>query len=73
MANLTEADMSDRLAARKLGHVLAADPQVIVSANAGCSMQLQAGLAQAGRKVWVAHPMELLDLSYRGAVPPRIG
>jgi glycolate oxidase iron-sulfur subunit len=69
--NLTEPEMSDRLAARKLANVLAADPQVIVSANAGCSMQLQAALAQSGRRVWVAHPMELLDLSYRGEAPPK--
>jgi len=68
--NLTEPDMSDRLAARKIENLLAADPQVIASPNVGCTMQLQAGFRQAGRTIWVAHPMELLDLSYRREPPP---
>jgi glycolate oxidase iron-sulfur subunit len=68
--NLTEPDMSDRLASRKIENMLAADPQVIASPNVGCTMQLQAGFRQAGRTIWVAHPMELLDLSYRREPPP---
>ena len=68
--NLTEPEMSDRLALRKIENMLAADPQVIASPNVGCTMQLQAGFRQAGRAVWVAHPMELLDLSYRREPPP---
>lgn len=64
--NLTEPEMSDRLAKRKLDNILAANPQVIITGNVGCSMQIQAALRQAGREIWVAHPMELLDLSYRG-------
>ncbi len=68
--NLTEPDMSDRLAARKLGNILAAKPQAVITGNVGCSMQIQAALRQAGRDIWVAHPMELLDLSYRRLQPP---
>jgi glycolate oxidase iron-sulfur subunit len=68
--NLTEPDMSDRLAARKLANILAAKPQAVITGNVGCSMQIQAALRQAGHEVWVAHPMELLDLSYRGLQPP---
>lgn len=68
--NLTEPEMSDRLAHRKIENMLAADPQVIASPNVGCTMQLQAGFRQAGRAIWVAHPMELLDLSYRRETPP---
>jgi glycolate oxidase iron-sulfur subunit len=63
--NLTEPDMSDRLAQRKLGHILATNPEVVVTANVGCSMQLQAALKQARKNIPVLHPMELLDLSYR--------
>jgi glycolate dehydrogenase iron-sulfur subunit len=70
--NLTEPDMSDRLAHRKLQNILAANPQSVVTGNVGCSMQIQAALRQAGRDIWVAHPMELLDLSYRGLQPPRL-
>jgi glycolate oxidase iron-sulfur subunit len=68
--NLTEPEMSDRLANRKLQNILAAAPQAVITGNVGCSMQIQAALRQAGRAVWVAHPMELLDLSYRGLQPP---
>jgi glycolate oxidase iron-sulfur subunit len=68
--NLTEPEMSDRLAARKLQNILAADPQAVITGNIGCSMQIQAALRLAGRNLWVAHPMELLDLSYRGLNPP---
>ncbi|MSR59674.1 MAG: 4Fe-4S dicluster domain-containing protein [Planctomycetaceae bacterium] len=68
--NLTEPEMSDRLAERKLKHILAAKPQAVITGNVGCSMQIQASLRQAGLDVWVAHPMELLDLSYRNLPPP---
>jgi glycolate oxidase iron-sulfur subunit len=69
--NLTEPEMSDRLARRKLQNILVANPQAVITGNVGCSMQIQAALRQAGRDIWVAHPMELLDLSYRGLQPPR--
>ena len=69
--NLTEPEMSDRLAHRKLQNILAVNPQAVITGNVGCSMQIQAALRQAGHDVWVAHPMELLDLSYRGLAPPR--
>lgn len=71
--NLTEPDMSDRLAERKLNNIRAAKPQAVITGNVGCSMQIQASLRQAGLDVWVAHPMELLDLSYRGEQPPASG
>jgi len=63
--NLTQPEMADRLGKRRISHLLATKPDVIASGNAGCSMQLQAQLKQAGQKVPVLHPIELLDLSYR--------
>jgi glycolate oxidase iron-sulfur subunit len=68
--NLTEPEMSDRLASRKLRNILAVNPEAVITGNVGCSMQIQAALRQAGRNIWVAHPMELLDLSYRNLQPP---
>jgi glycolate oxidase iron-sulfur subunit len=68
--NLTEPEMSDALGKRKLHNILAAKPQAIITGNVGCSMQLQAVLRQAGHDLWVAHPMELLDQSYRNQQPP---
>ncbi|MCA9064204.1 MAG: 4Fe-4S dicluster domain-containing protein [Planctomycetaceae bacterium] len=64
--NLTQPEMSDRLGDRKISNLLDAEPDVIVSANAGCSLQLQARLKTKNVQIPVVHPMELLDLSYRG-------
>lgn len=65
--NLTEPEMSDRLAQRKLNNIRAARPQAVITGNVGCSMQIQASLRQAGLDIPVLHPMELLDRSYRAA------
>jgi len=64
--NLTQPEMADRLGTRKVGCLMDVKPDVVVSANAGCSLQLQAKLKEAGHSIAVLHPMELLDLSYRG-------
>ena len=40
---------------------------VVATGNPGCHMQLGAGLRAAGSYIPVAHPVELLDLSYRRA------
>jgi glycolate oxidase iron-sulfur subunit len=63
--NLTQPEMADRLGQRKVGCLMEVMPDVVVSGNAGCSLQLQAKLKAAGHDVAVLHPMELLDLSYR--------
>jgi glycolate oxidase iron-sulfur subunit len=63
--NLTQPDMADRLGQRKVICLLEVKPDIIVSGNAGCSLQLQAQLKKAGSNAAVVHPMELLDLSYR--------
>ena len=65
--NLTQPDMADRLGQRKVKELIKVQPDVIVTGNAGCSLQLQAQLRKAGHAVPVLHPMELLDLSYRNA------
>jgi len=64
--NLTQPEMADRLGQRKVGCLMDVKPDIIVSGNAGCSLQLQAKLKEAGHSVAVLHPMELLDISYRG-------
>jgi glycolate oxidase iron-sulfur subunit len=68
--NPTEPEMSERLSQRKLRNILACDPQVVITGNAGCSLQIQAALRRAGSPIWVAHPMDVLDLTYREAQPP---
>lgn len=55
--SLLQAELAERLRARKLQHLHAADdPQVIVSANIGCITHLQAGTARP-----VRHWVELVD------------
>jgi glycolate oxidase iron-sulfur subunit len=39
-------------------------PDLIVTGNPGCLMQIGAGLRAAGLPIGVAHPVELLDFSY---------
>ena len=64
--NLTEGQMADQLANRKLKNILATGAEAVIMGNAGCSLQIQAALRQAESLIWVAHPMEILDLSYSG-------
>jgi glycolate oxidase iron-sulfur subunit len=66
--NLTQPEMSDRLVARKVGHIDRTGADVVISANAGCTLQLQAAVGGLDRPVRVVHPIEVLDLSYRGGV-----
>ena len=54
--NLTELEMADRLANRKLENILETGAEAVITGNAGCSLQLQATLRKAGSSMWVAHP-----------------
>lgn len=68
--NLTEPEMADRLARRKIENILATQADAVITGNAGCSLQIQAALRKRGAPIWVAHPMDVLDLSYRNQPPP---
>jgi glycolate oxidase iron-sulfur subunit len=59
--NVTNPRESRQLQQRKLDHVLARDPAVIVTGNPGCLLQLQSGLAERGSRVQVKHLIEVLD------------
>ena len=62
-------EMSRAVLDDKVAGILAADPapDVVVTGNPGCLMQIGAGLIAAGSTTVVAHPVELLDWSYRNA------
>ena len=62
--------MSDRLARRKMANILATGAQIVLAANAGCLLQIQRQVRRDGHPLLVMHPMDLLDLSYRGLLPP---
>jgi len=42
-------------------------PELVVTGNPGCLMQIGAGLAAAKLDIGVAHPVDLLDMSYAKA------
>jgi glycolate oxidase iron-sulfur subunit len=65
--NLTHPELSQRILARKIEHVSAAQPEVIATGNPGCMMQLRTGVQQAQLDISVVHPIELLDASYQAA------
>ena len=64
---LLEPEMSRAVLRTKLEQIREAAPQVVATGNPGCMMQIGAGLAAAGIRARVRHPVELLDDSYRAA------
>jgi len=63
--NLTEPELAGRLSRRKLKNVLSTGARVLVTANAGCTMQIACEARSQGHVLRILHPMDLLDLSYR--------
>ena len=64
--NLTEPEMADRLGERKAGHIRATGAEAVITANAGCSLQIQSALRSEGRPLPVYHPVDLLARAYFG-------
>jgi glycolate oxidase iron-sulfur subunit len=64
--NLTEPEMAGRLSRRKLKNILSTGAEIVVTANAGCLLQIMREARQQRQRLSVVHPMDLLDLSYRG-------
>jgi glycolate oxidase iron-sulfur subunit len=62
-----QRDLSHAILRRKLAALDAAAPDVVVTGNPGCAMQLAAGLRAGGLPIRVAHPIALLDASYARA------
>lgn len=68
--NLTELEMAERLGVRKQHHIAATGAQAVFTANAGCLLQIGRKLREVNERVWLAHPIEALDLSYRRKPAP---
>jgi glycolate oxidase iron-sulfur subunit len=62
--NLTQPEMADRLLRRKVGHVVSTEAEAVVTANPGCILQIQQGLAAQGSGIRVMHIVEILDRAY---------
>jgi glycolate oxidase iron-sulfur subunit len=63
--NLIQPEMADKLLQRKLDHVAATGAGIVATANPGCMLQIQNGLAARGTKVTVVHPITLLARAYQ--------
>ncbi len=59
--NLTHPEISAELQRQKVERIVAAQPDVVVSANPGCILQVAAGLRAAGINVPVVHLARFLD------------
>ena len=63
--NAVQPEVSERILAEKMEDVLSVEPQVVVTANPGCQMQLEAGLRARGRQeVAVKHLAEVIAAAY---------
>jgi len=69
--NLTEPEMADRLGRRKLANIAATRADIVVTANAGCLLQMARHAREQKAGLQFFHPMDLLDLSYQGKPIPR--
>ena len=61
--NLFEPESAREIGDRKAQNVLMTDAQILVSANPGCTLQIDSRLRAQGRTIETAHPVELLDRS----------
>jgi glycolate oxidase iron-sulfur subunit len=64
--NLVQPNAANALGDRKAGLIAPLEPDVIVTGNPGCILQLQASLERAGKKIPVLHTIQLVDASIRG-------
>ncbi len=67
--NLTQPEMAERLGERKARHILATGAEAVFAGNVGCLLQVARYLRKQRPDVWVAHPVDALWASYRGAKP----
>ena len=66
--NILEPELSGQLRERKLANIAKVDPDVIVTANIGCMMQLQGGTTAP-----FVHTVEMLDWATGGPAPEALG
>ncbi len=63
--SMVQPSLSGRILETKMGNVAATGAEMVVTANPGCVMQLEAGLRARGEDTPVAHVVDLLDEAYR--------
>ena len=70
--NLLHPAPARELGERKASAVLATGAQLMVTANPGCWMQVATTLARLGKRLPVAHTVQVLDASIRGVPVERL-
>jgi glycolate oxidase iron-sulfur subunit len=63
--NVTQPELAAQLGHRKAEHIKLSGAELVVTANPGCQMQIEAALRAAGSRVPVVQLMDLLDQAYR--------
>jgi glycolate oxidase iron-sulfur subunit len=67
--NLVQPRPAAELGARKARHLAALSPDMIATANPGCTLQIAAAAREIGYNWPIFHPIELIDASIRGVDP----
>jgi glycolate oxidase iron-sulfur subunit len=62
--NVTQPELARRLGHRKAEHIRSSGAEMVVTANPGCQMQIEAALRREGARIPVVHLMDLLDRAY---------
>ncbi len=69
--NLVEPEPAAQLGARKVRNIAALSPEVIATANPGCTLQIAASARGFGYNWPILHPIQLVDASIRGVDPTK--
>jgi glycolate oxidase iron-sulfur subunit len=64
--NLVQPEPAAQLGARKVRNIAALTPDMLATANPGCTLQISAAARVLGYKWPVFHPIQLVDASIRG-------
>jgi glycolate oxidase iron-sulfur subunit len=71
--NILNPEAARQLGDRKAANVLKTGADLLVTANPGCYMQVASSLERQGRRLGLAHTVEVLDASIRGRTPADLG
>ena len=68
--NLFQPKSAHEIGVRKVENVRSVAPDLIASANPGCTLQMQSIARESGVTLRCAHPIELLDAAINGTSIP---
>lgn len=65
--NLLQPESAHEIGVRKVENVLSTKPELLASANPGCTLQIQSILRERGIELPAMHPIQILDRSIQAA------